>query len=107
MVLEPMVEHLRELVEKYAELEGAQRSVANAFKLYVKTRPSASAESSKRARQLQREGAPRSPPASALLPAAASQLAHWPVAAVQLAGPPTRQWTWAAAWTAPGGPWGS
>jgi hypothetical protein len=63
MVLEPLVDHLREVVGKYAELEGAQRSVDNAFKLYVKTRPTASSESSRRARQLPREGAP--PPAPA------------------------------------------
>lgn len=38
------------------DLEGLQKSVANAFSLYVKTRPPASAESVARAKALKKEG---------------------------------------------------
>jgi hypothetical protein len=56
IVLDPIIEHLLAVIESHADLEGAQRSLNNAFKLYVKTRPTASSESSRRAKALPKEG---------------------------------------------------
>jgi hypothetical protein len=37
-LLDPQLEHCKELVDSHAELAGAQQSLDNAFKLYLKTR---------------------------------------------------------------------
>lgn len=55
-VLDPLIEHLLELVAATPELEGMQRSLRNAYGLYLKTRPAASSESVRRAKALQAEG---------------------------------------------------
>ncbi|KAF6264094.1 P-loop containing nucleoside triphosphate hydrolase protein [Scenedesmus sp. NREL 46B-D3] len=56
LLLEPLVDHVRQLSEAQQDLGGLTRSLVNAYALYLKTRPSASAESAKRAKQLQPEG---------------------------------------------------
>lgn len=55
-VLDPLIEHLKDAVESNTDLEGAQRSLSNAFTLYCKTRPAASTESSRRAKSMPPEG---------------------------------------------------
>jgi hypothetical protein len=45
-----------EVVEAAPELDGMQRSLRNAYGLYLKTRPAASSESVRRAKALQAEG---------------------------------------------------
>ncbi|GFR43623.1 hypothetical protein Agub_g4722, partial [Astrephomene gubernaculifera] len=56
VVLDPLIEHARELVAAAADLEGMQRTLANAWGMYCKTRPQASAQSVRRARGLEKEG---------------------------------------------------
>ena len=56
-LLEPVQEHLKEVIEATQDLAGAQRTLANAYGLYLKTRPAASSESVRRAKALAREGA--------------------------------------------------
>jgi hypothetical protein len=55
-LLEPLQDHLRDVVEATQDLVGAQRSLNNAYTLYLKTRPAASSESAKRARGVPPEG---------------------------------------------------
>lgn len=50
--LDDAIEHVRSVLEASADLEVQQRSVANAFKLYLKTRPPAAPESVHRAKSL-------------------------------------------------------
>ncbi|CAG9462239.1 unnamed protein product [Pedinophyceae sp. YPF-701] len=59
VVLDAVTERVRSLMEVSQEaglLEGMQRTLGNAFKLYKKTRPVASAESAARCKELDREG---------------------------------------------------
>ncbi|KXZ47428.1 hypothetical protein GPECTOR_35g866 [Gonium pectorale] len=56
VVLEPLIEHAREAVESSADLDGMQRTLANAWSMYCKTRPAPSVQSVRRARGLGREG---------------------------------------------------
>ncbi len=56
-LISPQAERLREVEAAAPELSGAARSLANAFSLYVRTRPAASPESVARAKQLPKEGA--------------------------------------------------
>jgi len=46
-VLGPIIEHVREVDKSASELSGAARTLANAFNLYLRTRPAASSESVK------------------------------------------------------------
>ncbi|KAI8463120.1 MAG: DEAD-domain-containing protein [Monoraphidium minutum] len=55
-ILEPLQDHLRNAVEAAPDLAGAQRTLTNAYGLYLKTRPAASSESAKRAKRLASEG---------------------------------------------------
>ncbi|GAX82476.1 hypothetical protein CEUSTIGMA_g9903.t1 [Chlamydomonas eustigma] len=50
--LDPVLERLREVQESSPDLADAQKSISNAYSLYLKTRPTASPESNKRAKQL-------------------------------------------------------
>jgi hypothetical protein len=54
--LDPLIEHILDLVGSKQDLAGMQRSLSNSYSLYLKTRPSASSESVRRAKQLQPEG---------------------------------------------------
>lgn len=54
--LDYTVEKLRELAERNTEITALQKACANAFRLYSKTRPYPSLESTKRAKGLSREG---------------------------------------------------
>lgn len=56
VVLDPLIEHVREVVEAAADLEGMQRTLGNAYGMYCKTRPAPSAQSVRRAKQLSKEG---------------------------------------------------
>ena len=56
VVLDPILEHLKDLQQSVPELACAQRSIANAYALYIKTRPPASSESSKRAKTMSQGG---------------------------------------------------
>lgn len=56
LLLDPLIERVRELVAQKQDLQGLGRSLANAYTLYLKSRPPASAESSKRAKGLATEG---------------------------------------------------
>ncbi|GLC45028.1 hypothetical protein PLESTB_001460900 [Pleodorina starrii] len=56
VVLDPLIEHVREVVAAAADLDGAQRTLANAWSMYCKTRPPPSAQSVRRARALAKEG---------------------------------------------------
>lgn len=56
VILEPIQDHLRQVIDATQDLYGAQRSLHNAYGLYLKTRPAASSESVKRARALGSEG---------------------------------------------------
>jgi hypothetical protein len=55
-LLEPLQDHLRSVIEATQDLAGSQRSLTNAYTLYLKTRPAASSESAKRARGAAAEG---------------------------------------------------
>lgn len=55
-ILDNTGEKLRGLVEQNTELSALQKACSNAFRLYSKTRPSASLESARRAKRLPREG---------------------------------------------------
>ncbi|GLJ07995.1 hypothetical protein SUGI_0079180 [Cryptomeria japonica] len=55
-VLDLVSEKIRELFDESNELRALQKASANAFSLYSKTKPSASRESVKRAKDLPREG---------------------------------------------------
>eukprot|EP00967_Tisochrysis_lutea_P037376 scaffold44929_cov24-Tisochrysis_lutea.AAC.2 len=55
-VLGPIIEHVREVDKAASELSGMVRTLSNAYNLYLRTRPAASSESVKRARQLPQEG---------------------------------------------------
>lgn len=41
LLLEPLVDHVRQLTEAQQDLGGMSRSLGNAYALYLKTRPSA------------------------------------------------------------------
>eukprot|EP00879_Flechtneria_rotunda_P002941 GHRR01003158.1.p1 GENE.GHRR01003158.1~~GHRR01003158.1.p1 ORF type:complete len:643 (+),score=244.56 GHRR01003158.1:1343-3271(+) len=56
LILDPLIEHVRQLIASKQDLAGAQRSLTNAYNLYLKTRPAASAESVRRAKQLPPDG---------------------------------------------------
>lgn len=56
MALEPLVGHLHGVLDANSDLLIQQRSVLNATKLYIKTRPPASAESARRAKGFEKEG---------------------------------------------------
>ncbi|KAL6751022.1 DEAD-domain-containing protein [Haematococcus lacustris] len=56
-LLSPQIEHLRELHACSTDLSSVERTLSNAFALYLRTRPPASAESVKRCKQLGKEGA--------------------------------------------------
>lgn len=56
LLLDPLIEHILDLVGAKQDLTGMQRSLSNAYSLYLKTRPAASSESVRRAKQLQPEG---------------------------------------------------
>ncbi|GLI58727.1 hypothetical protein VaNZ11_000480 [Volvox africanus] len=56
VVIDPLIEHARELVASAADLECMQRTLANAWGMYCKTRPPPSAQSIRRARALEKEG---------------------------------------------------
>ncbi|KAJ7518014.1 hypothetical protein O6H91_21G050900 [Diphasiastrum complanatum] len=55
-IIDIVMDRLRESVHASTELMALEKSCSNAFRLYAKTRPSASLESCKRARSLAREG---------------------------------------------------
>ena len=50
--LDPTLVRLKEVQESVPDLSSSQRSINNAFALYLKTRPTASPESNKRAREM-------------------------------------------------------
>lgn len=54
--LDPVIEHVREVIESHTDLSSAQRSLTNAFQLYLRTRPGASSESVRRAKEMPKEG---------------------------------------------------
>jgi hypothetical protein len=54
--LDPLIEHLLDAVASKQDLAGMGKSLTNAYALYLKTRPAASSESVRRAKQLQPEG---------------------------------------------------
>jgi ATP-dependent RNA helicase DDX54/DBP10 len=56
VVLSPITEHVKSLESSASELCGMRRSLTNAFNLYLRTRPAASPESTKRARALPQDG---------------------------------------------------
>lgn len=53
--LEDIVAETQDLIARN-DLQGLQKSVGNAYSLYIKTRPPASAESAARAKALGKEG---------------------------------------------------
>ncbi|KAL2612800.1 hypothetical protein R1flu_024492 [Riccia fluitans] len=55
-VLDLYMDRFREIISNNTELLALQKACANAFRLYVKTRPAAAFESCKRAKELPREG---------------------------------------------------
>lgn len=55
-LLGPCIEHLREVEAAATELNSVARTLSNAYKLYLRTRPAPSPESSKRAKELPLEG---------------------------------------------------
>ncbi|KIZ06170.1 hypothetical protein MNEG_1790 [Monoraphidium neglectum] len=55
-ILEPLQDHLRAAVDAAGDLASVQRTLQNAYSLYLKTRPAASSESVKRAKGLPKEG---------------------------------------------------
>lgn len=57
MVLGPLVEHVREVIDGCADLETMQTTLANAWGMYCRTRPPPSSQSVKRAKALAAEGA--------------------------------------------------
>ncbi|KAG2491301.1 hypothetical protein HYH03_010307 [Edaphochlamys debaryana] len=56
VVLDPLIEHVREVIQSSADLDGMGRTLNNAWGMYCKTRPQASAQSVRRARALSKEG---------------------------------------------------
>lgn len=44
LLLDPLIEHIRDVVEAKQDLAGMGRSLANAYTLYLKTRPSGRGE---------------------------------------------------------------
>lgn len=56
-ILEPLQEHLHNAIAAAEDLSGVQRTLTNAYSLYLKTRPAASSESVKRAKGMASEGA--------------------------------------------------
>ncbi len=56
VILDPLIEHAREVVEASADLDGMQRTLMNAWSMYCKTRPPPSVQSVRRARELPKEG---------------------------------------------------
>lgn len=56
LLLDSLIEHIRDVTEAKQDLAGMGRSLTNAYALYLKTRPAASSESVRRAKQLQPEG---------------------------------------------------
>jgi len=55
-VLDPIFGHITDLIHSVPDLEIQKRSVSNALKLYIKTRPPASSESARRAKEFKKEG---------------------------------------------------
>lgn len=56
VVLDPLIEHVREVVMASADLENMQRTLSNAWGMYCRTRPAPSVQSVRRARALGTEG---------------------------------------------------
>eukprot|EP00798_Chlamydomonas_sp_ICE-L_P023792 gene23792-9354_t len=56
VVLDPILEHLKDVQEAVPELASAKTSITNAYALYIRTRPPASPESSKRAKGMSQGG---------------------------------------------------
>ena len=59
VALDDAVVRVRSALESSHDLQGAAHSADNAFRLYLRTRPGAAAESVKRAKALPKVGVPR------------------------------------------------